>query len=121
MSQLEDLLAQQIELARAAGLPIPEPEREYRFCPPRRWRADFWFGGVLLGTDQHSGDLAVEVEGGVLNQGRHQRPKGFSDDIAKYNEMAFMGIMLIRCTGEQVHSGEALRMIQRAFGRGEGE
>ena len=107
---------QQIEYARLAGVGIPVPEREYRFCPTRRWRADFWFGGVLLGTDQHSGDLMVEVEGGTLTGGRHVRGQGFADDVAKYNEASLMGITLIRCTSEMVKSGEGLRLIQRAMG-----
>jgi hypothetical protein len=39
---------------RAAGL--PEPIREYRFAPSRRWRFDFAWPAAML---------AVEVEGGA--------------------------------------------------------
>ena len=39
---------------------LPEPEREYRFAPPRRWRFDFAWPAAML---------ALEVEGGVWSTG----------------------------------------------------
>jgi hypothetical protein len=58
---------------KAMGL--PEPVREHRFHDSRRWRFDFCWPDLKL---------AVEIEGGHWNLGRHQRAKGFQQDIEKY-------------------------------------
>lgn len=97
-SRLEESLALQI---RAAGL--PEPAREYRFAPPRRWRADFaWPAHRLL----------VEVEGGIWSGGRHTRGQGYLDDCTKYNEAAVAGWRLLRVCDRHLQSGEAMRWIK---------
>ena len=103
-----DLL--QIQM-KALGLPIPE--KEYRFAPPRRWRADYFFANQVR-------PLAVEVEGGLYSGGRHVRGKGAENDMAKYNEMSIMGISLLRFTPQQVEKGEAAQKIREFFdGRNE--
>jgi hypothetical protein len=65
---------------RALGL--PEPECEYRFARPRQWRFDFAWPALLL---------AVEVEGGSWNGGRHTSGAGFAADCEKYNEATLRG------------------------------
>lgn len=100
-SHLEALLAQQMEV-----LGIPEPAREYKFCLPRRWRFDFAWP---------SQRIAVEVEGGTWNYGRHQRPLGFENDCEKYNEAAFLGWRVFRFTKNMIESGDALATIQNIF------
>src|SRR5262249_13635323 len=87
-----------------AGVPTPEPE--YRFAPPRRWRFDWAWPGLLL---------AVEREGGVWTQGRHVRPSGFIKDIEKYNTAALLGWMLIRYTPAMERDGRALALVERAI------
>ena len=54
-------------------------EAEYRFHPARDWAFDFAIPACRL---------AIEVEGGVHNGGRHIRPDGFVRDMLKYNEAA---------------------------------
>ena len=98
MSDLEDLLAQQMKFAG-----LPEPEREYRFAPPRRYRADFAYPNEMI---------LIEVEGGVWTQGRHSRGAGFTEDVKKYNLAATMGFRVLRFTGEMIKSGLALRTIE---------
>ena len=110
MSDLEEELAAQL---RYAGL--PEPEREFRFAPPRRWRFDFVFRAVMIGPGMNIGDLAIEVEGGTRSGGRHVTGQGFEDDLRKYAEGALLGWTLLRVSGEMVRNGEALRLIQRAL------
>ena len=70
---------------------LPEPEREFCFAVPRRFRADFRFGNVL-----------VEIEGGEWVHGRHTRGRGFTADCIKYNLAALAGFRLLRFTGEMI-------------------
>ena len=79
-----------------------EPEREHRFAPPRRWRFDFAF---------HKEKVAVEVEGGIWNRGRHTRGSGYAHDLAKYNAAARLGWVVLRYTTEMVTKGEAIEEV----------
>lgn len=101
MSELEAILLFQIRCAR-----LSMPESEYRFHPGRRWRFDFAWPDRML---------AIEVEGGTYTSGRHNRAAGFAKDCEKYNEAAIAGWTVLRFTGEQVKTGEALQVVERAF------
>lgn len=90
---------------RAANL--PEPEREWRFHPTRRWRLDLAFPNRRL---------AVECEGGVWSGGRHTRPSGYLGDLEKYNTLSVLGWRLIRVTPQMIEDGEALALVERALG-----
>ena len=72
------------EIYNLTGL---ETKREYRFHPTREWRFDFAIPAVRV---------AIEVEGGVWNGGRHFRPEGYLRDMEKYNEAAACGWLVIR-------------------------
>ena len=100
-SKLEAAFALQI---RAAGL--PKPVAEFRFHTERRWRFDAAWPDVML---------AVEIEGGHWQRGRHTRPKGFAADLEKYNAAARMGWMVLRFTGDDVRNGRALAGITEAL------
>lgn len=100
-SDLEETLAMYM---RAVG--IPEPLREYRFDPKRRWRADFAWPELML---------LVEVEGGQWTNGRHTRGAGFEADCEKYNEAALFGWRVLRVTSTHIKTGEALAWIVRAL------
>ncbi len=103
MSDLEDALLLQI---RAAGL--PEPVREVRFDPRRRWRLD-------LAWPTHSPPTACEVEGGKWTRGRHVRPTGFEEDCIKYSAAALAGWCVLRVTGDMITDGRALALLTRAL------
>ncbi len=92
----------------AAGL--QEPVAEFAFCPSRQWRTD-WFWPEANGGK----GVALEVEGGTWNRGRHSRGKGMQDDMEKYNEMSLVGIMLLRVTPQQMASGEVFALLKRAM------
>lgn len=79
---------------------------EYRFDPVRRWRLDFAFPDKKL---------AVEVEGGIWVNGRHNRGAGMEADIEKYNALTLAGWRLLRFTGKAIKSGQALETIRRAL------
>ena len=101
-SGLEDLFALQ---AAALGL-ADGMVREYRFHPSRRWRFDFAWPAHML---------AVEVEGGVWVQGRHNRGAGFLADMEKYNEAAILGWRVLRVAGKHIRSDEAMAWLERAL------
>lgn len=102
MSKLEETLAMQIK-----ALKLPEPKREHRFHPTRRWRFDFAFV-------EHK--LAVEVEGGGWMNGRHNRPSGFRGDMDKYHAAMELGWTVYRCDGHLVRSGQAAQLIEKLLG-----
>jgi very-short-patch-repair endonuclease len=110
MSEAELLLAVQLE---QAGIPF---EREYRFAPPRKWRADFH---IRLPRDPLLNDyrnFLVEIDGGGWVQGRHTRGSGFEKDAEKASAAAILGYRVIRCTPRQVENGLALSWIRQALG-----
>lgn len=97
-SELEETLAL---LIRAEGL--PEPQREYRFHPTRRWRFDFAYP---------ERKIAIECEGGTWAGGRHTRGSGFAKDCEKYNTAAAMDWKVLRFTKAMIDNGEAIEMIK---------
>ena len=79
---------------------------ELRFAAPaRQWRFDFAF--PLL-------RLAVEVDGGTWNNGRHVHGSGFEEDCRKLNTAALAGWTVLRFTGDMVETGEAILAVAEA-------
>lgn len=103
MSDAEETLAFHL---KAVGITF---EREVRFAPPRRWRADF-----LIHTPDGSG-LLTEVDGGTWAGGRHSRGSGYAADCEKLNAAVLLGYRVLRFTPEMVESGVALATIERAL------
>jgi len=62
---------------------------EYKFHQTRKWRFDFAFPLHMV---------AVEIEGGSWNGGRHTKGQGFEDDCLKYNAAVELGWKLLRYT-----------------------
>lgn len=89
---------------RAYSVPF---EREYEFHPNRKWRFDFYL-------KEHG--IAVEVEGGIWQNGRHNRASNFEKELEKHNAAVLSGIKLLRYTTRQVTSGEAINQILAAIG-----
>lgn len=63
------------------------PESEYRFAGEKGWAFDWAWPNL---------QVAVEWEGGAWIQGRHTRPKGFIEDMRKYNTAASLGWHVLR-------------------------
>ena len=83
---------------------------EYRFHPTRRWRADF----IIHRTASPAPPaLMVEVEGGgfLKGGGRHNRGKGFEEDMEKYAEATMMGFIVLRVTPRQILNNKAIGWI----------
>jgi very-short-patch-repair endonuclease len=87
----------------AYGIPF---EAEYRFCPTRRWRADYFIPAK---------NLLIEIEGGTWNQGRHNRAQGYRKDLEKYNTATKMGFRLLRYTTEMVAEGTAIDDVRKVL------
>ena len=101
MSQLEDLFAFQLRVAR-----LPTPVRELTFAKPRRWRHDFAWPEHML---------ALEVDGGTWTNGRHSRGAGFEKDCEKACAAAVAGWRVLRVTGDMVRDGRGLEWARRAL------
>ena len=105
----ELLMATQLE---QAGIPF---EREVKFHPERRWRADFMVGQSFAWPVR--GRLLIEIDGGAWVGGRHTTGKGFEGDLEKLNAAALLGFRVLRFTPAMVDDGRALAVIQRALGK----
>lgn len=91
-----------LEWCKANHLPDPIPE--YKFHETRRWRFDFAF---------LDSKLAIEVNGGVWKNGRHNRGAGYLKDLEKLNEAAACGWKVLQFTPSQIFTMYALDLIKR--------
>lgn len=82
------------------------PVAEHKFHATRRWRIDVAF---------LEPKLAVEIDGGIWNQGRHSRGAGVVKDMEKYAALAAAGFRVIRCTPQHVKTGQALVWIREVL------
>lgn len=80
--------------------------REFKFHDKRKWRFDY----AII---EHK--IAVEVEGGVWEYGRHNRASGFLKDMEKYNEAAAMGWKVLRITPQQMLTSYTIDLIERTI------
>jgi very-short-patch-repair endonuclease len=80
----------------------PALEREYRFHPTRKWRADF--------AHLPSRTL-IEIEGGIWVRGRHNSPRGFAADAEKYLEAELAGWRVVRLVDQQIRGPILERVI----------
>lgn len=111
-----------------------QPEREYKFCHDRKWRADLAFPALKI---------IIEVEGGlygkpvicdkchlpvmrnlgggrrmpVRESGRHNTGAGFEKDVEKYNWAEIDGWMVLRFSGTMIKNGNAIKIILEAIDR----
>ena len=85
--------------AQMQGSPIafPEPELEYLFASPRKWRFDLAWPELRR---------AVEVDGAV-----HRIKSRFLGDLEKNQAATLAGWLVLRVAPRQVKSGEALGLV----------
>ncbi len=76
---------------------LPQPIREHRFHPTRKWQFDLAYPDLKL---------AFEYEGGIWVAGRHNRGGGYAKDIEKYNTAALMGWRVFRMYGDMIFKGQ---------------
>jgi len=88
------------------GEGIPPFVTEHVFHPDRKWRFDFaWLDSRV----------ALEVEGGRWVGGGHNRGKGFSKDVEKYNQAQLLGWRVFRCEPSKLCMSETVQMIRKAL------
>lgn len=87
-------------LWRASG--GPDLEKEFRFHPVRKWRADF--AHIPSRT-------LIEIEGGIYVNGRHNRGAGFAADLEKYMEAALAGWRVIRLGPNELTADCIARLV----------
>lgn len=80
--------------------------KEYRFHPIRKWRFDYAIPSALV---------ALEVEGGVWTGGRHTSPKGFLNDMEKYNTATLMGWSVYRTTPDDLLTCKTVDLLKTAI------
>lgn len=80
--------------------------KEHKFHPTRRWRFDYAIPAYKI---------AIEVEGGVWTGGRHTSPKGFLNDMTKYNAATVMGWRVLRTIPDELYSNATLNMIRETM------
>ena len=89
-----------------------EFEAEFKFHAERDWRFDYVLS--LDASRPHGTDLiAIEIEGGVWQQGRHNRAAGYLRDMEKYREAAALGYRVYRFSPQEVLNGTALEFLKR--------
>lgn len=76
-SRLEDDFAAELKLYG-----LPTPERQYKFHPTRKWRADFAWPQFKI---------IVEISGGLYVTGRHNRGAQMEQEYEKFNSAQAMG------------------------------
>lgn len=81
---------------------LPEPVAEFRFHPDRRWRFDYAW------PDRK---VAVEIDGGVWIQGRHNHPTGYLRDMEKLNAAAELGWRVLRFATGKVDMAQLARVL----------
>lgn len=80
--------------------------KEFKFHPTRKWRFDY-------AIPAHK--IAIEVEGGVWTGGRHTSPKGFLNDMEKYNTATLMGWRVFRTTPDELCTNATLQLLREAI------
>ena len=80
----------------------PELEKEFRFHPVRKWRADF--------AHLPSRTL-IEIKGGIYVHGRHNRGAGFAADPEKYLEGTLAGWRVVRLGPNELTTAHVGRLV----------
>ena len=79
----------------------PEYVTQYRFHPTRKWLFDVAWPDLMI---------AVELDGGGAQHGRHHRDKGHSDDCEKANAATMMGWQVYRMTSLMLRDNPSLHL-----------
>ena len=99
LSRHEELFAIQVRALQVDDGMVSE----YKFDQDRKYRFDFAWP---------TRKVAVEIEGGIWNEGRHTRGAGFRADCSKYNLATIAGWRVLRYTSDMVQDGSAIKQVE---------
>lgn len=80
--------------------------REYRFHPTRQWRFDYAIPDLRI---------AIEIDGGIWINGRHNRASGYLGDMEKFNTAATLGWVVLKFTPQEQFSQKTLELITQTI------
>ena len=83
--------------------PQAEVVKELQFHPDRKWRFDYAFP---------SRKVAIEIDGAVWTLGRHNRPRGYLNDMDKLNTAASMGWLVLRFSTDERFYLSTRRLVE---------
>lgn len=86
--------------------------KEYKFHPTRKWRFDFAIPEYKI---------AIEIDGGVWNYGRHNRAQGYLADMKKFNAAASLGWIVLKFTPDEQYSRATFDIIRETIKNRENE
>ena len=76
---------------------LPALTKEYRFHESRKWRFDFCLPDKMI---------AIEIDGGTWQNGRHNRAKGYAADAEKINAAQGLGWTVFRFSDVMLKQGQ---------------
>ena len=85
-------------------MPGVEVVKEHMFHYTRKWRFDYAIPELKV---------AIEIDGGVWDYGRHNRPHGYINDMEKLNTAASMGWLVLRFTSQDRLMMPTLLLIKK--------
>ena len=89
-----------------------EVVKEFIFHPTRKWRFDF-------AIPSHK--IAIEIDGGVWNYGRHNRAQGYIADMKKFNAAASLGWIVLKFTPDEQYRRATFDIIRETIKNRENE
>lgn len=92
---------------------IPEPTYEWRFHSSRKWRFDLAW--VLFYENWGNVKVAIEVQGGIWQGGRHNRGAAMLKEWEKLNEAAAMGWRILYCQPQDLCTVAFAQIIKRTL------
>ncbi|MDE2019546.1 MAG: hypothetical protein KGJ13_04325 [Patescibacteria group bacterium] len=105
-----DLKPEDIFAAHLTAAKIPF-ERQYKFHPERKWRADF-----MIKSGGTSGAMYLcDIDGGTFSRSKlgHNSGAGIAKSFEKFNEAALLGFRVLRFDTPMVRDGVALNTVMR--------
>ncbi len=100
---------------------IPEPKIEHKFHPTRKWRFDFSWEAFQMSVPGCTSNVyvprvALEVQGGLFIQGRHNHGASLRKEHEKLNEAARLGWRVLYVMPENLCVKETVDLIKACLG-----